>query len=144
MCELYSLVSGYPFKGRLSPFAAARFAFSYSFPNHLLVYSWLLYSVFLCHFPLRRSPSPPCRFLPVCTILISTLSIVGSTHPIHAHGLNKILRARDQSMQLCVCKYDIFRIANMWAYKEMCTCGGGALYFITQASSIFPNAISSM
>lgn len=47
-------------------------------------------------------------------------------------------------MQLCVCKYDIFCIANMWAHKEMCMCGGGALYFIIQASSIFPNAISSM
>lgn len=74
-----------------------------SFPlYHSLIYSWLLYSVSLS-LPLPfllPAPPPSLPFSLFAPILISALSIVGSAHPTHAHGLNEILYVRDPCMQL--------------------------------------------
>lgn len=81
-------------------------------------------------------------------ILISAHSIVGSADPTHAHRLNEILCACARvtcacsSVSMIVSVLLIHCTIKMWAF--VCACGGGVVYFIMPASSIFPNAISSM
>lgn len=89
-------------------------------------------------------PPPSLPFSLFAPILISALSIVGSAHPTHAHGLNEILYVRDPCMQLWLCKYDIFCIANTCDHKNKCACVRACVEEGLCASSHKPAQYSQM
>lgn len=69
MCELYSLISGYPFKGRLSPFTAP--ALLFHIPS-LIIYSFIPGSCVLSFCATSLSVAPPP--LPVASSLFARFS----------------------------------------------------------------------